>query len=65
MDEKCENLTACGFFINCRANTEVVKHGWISMFCESKEKSERCVRKKIKRETGSPRRTTCPPPATW
>ena len=54
MEEKCENLAACGFFKNCRANTEVIKHGWISMFCESKEKSERCVRKKIKRETGSP-----------
>jgi len=33
-------------------NTEVIKQGWVRMYCQSKEKSERCARKKIKRYTG-------------
>ena len=54
MSEKCELLNTCGFFINFRGNTEVVKPGWIKMFCESKEKSEKCKRKEIRKQTGKP-----------
>ena len=54
MSEKCELLNTCGFFINFRGNTEVVKQGWIKMFCESKDKSERCKRKEIRKQTGKP-----------
>jgi hypothetical protein len=54
MSEKCELLNTCGFFINFRGNTEVVKQGWIKMFCESKEKSEKCKRKEIRKQTGKP-----------
>ena len=54
MQEKCELLEKCGFFNNYRGNSEVVKQGWISMFCESKEKSMKCERKKIRMQTGKP-----------
>ena len=54
MEEKCELLEKCGFFNNYKGNSEVVKQGWINMFCESKEKSLKCKRKKIRMETGKP-----------
>jgi len=54
MSEKCELLDTCGFFLNFKGNSEVVKKGWIRNFCESREKSERCERKRIRRETGQP-----------
>ncbi|MGA1789879.1 MAG: hypothetical protein ACMUIM_00210 [bacterium] len=54
MSEKCELLEKCGFFINYKGNSEVVRQGWISMFCESKEKSGKCERKKIRMQTGKP-----------
>jgi len=53
MADSCENLDTCGFFINYKGNSEVIKQGWIRMFCESDVKSEKCKRKQIKRETGS------------
>ena len=54
MDEKCELLDKCGFFKNYKGNTEVTKHGWIRLFCESKEKSEQCKRKQYRKENGLP-----------
>jgi len=54
MAETCENLDTCGFFNNYKGNSEVIKQGWIRMFCESRDKSEKCKRKQIRRETGSP-----------
>ncbi len=54
MEDRCELLEKCGFFNNFQANSEVVKQGWIRMFCQSKERSEKCQRKKIRRETGTP-----------
>lgn len=54
MSEPCELLEKCGFFLNFKKNSEVVKKGWIRSFCESKEKSERCERKKVRRKTGQP-----------
>ncbi|MFN8258442.1 MAG: hypothetical protein U0W24_22330 [Bacteroidales bacterium] len=52
MEQKCENLEKCGFFLNFKGNAEVVKQGWIKLYCESMEKSEKCRRKQIKKETG-------------
>jgi hypothetical protein len=54
MEETCENLAKCGFFVNFKSNTEVVKNSWVRLYCESKAKSENCERKKIKRQTGKP-----------
>jgi hypothetical protein len=54
MSEPCELLEKCGFFNNYKKNTEVVKQGWIRMFCEDKAKSDRCERKKIRKQTGKP-----------
>lgn len=54
MSEKCELLEKCGFFLNFKGNTEVAKQGWIKMFCENKERSAKCERKKIRNQTGKP-----------
>ena len=54
MKEKCELLEKCGFFLNYKANTEAVIKSWISMYCDDKEKSEKCERKKIRKQTGKP-----------
>jgi hypothetical protein len=54
MAEQCELLDKCGFFINFQGNTEVVKQGWIIMFCNDKAKSEKCERKKFRKQTGTP-----------
>jgi hypothetical protein len=54
MSQQCELLAKCGFFANYKGNTDVVREGWIRMYCESAEKSARCERKKIRRETGQP-----------
>ncbi|MFH0925036.1 MAG: hypothetical protein V1872_05300 [bacterium] len=54
MSEKCELLEKCGFFNNFKGNTEVIKEGWIKMFCQNKEKSESCERKKLRKKTGKP-----------
>lgn len=54
MKEKCELLEKCGFFKNFKGNTEVVKAGWIRLYCEDKAKSENCERKKICKKIGQP-----------
>jgi hypothetical protein len=54
MDEQCELLEKCGFFNTFKGNPQVVKEGWIRLYCSSLAKSEECVRKKIRYETGSP-----------
>jgi len=54
MSEKCELLDKCGFFLNFKGNSEVVKQGWIKMFCNDLGKSEKCERKKIRSQTGKP-----------
>ena len=46
MKEQSELLEKCGFFNNFRGNSEVIKKGWIRLYCEDKEKSETCERKK-------------------
>jgi len=45
-------LEKCDFFKHYKTNAEVVKLGWIRMYCESHEKSENCKRKQILKETG-------------
>ena len=54
MSEPCEFLDKCGFFLNYRGNTEVVKQGWIRLFCEDQVKSEQSARKKVRKQTGQP-----------
>jgi hypothetical protein len=52
--QQCEFLDRCGFFLNYKANTEVIKQGWVALFCEDSEKSERCERKIVRQRTGQP-----------
>jgi hypothetical protein len=54
VSQPCEFLDRCGFFLNYKANTEVVKQGWVALFCEDREKSERCERKIARQMTGQP-----------
>lgn len=54
MPKKCELLDKCGFFLNFIGDSEVLQQGWIKMYCEDKEKSEKCERKKIREKTGAP-----------
>lgn len=54
MSERCELLDSCGFFRNFTSNLEVIKAGWIRLYCEHRETSELCVRKKIRLESGQP-----------
>ncbi|PIE97771.1 MAG: hypothetical protein CR988_06340 [Treponema sp.] len=48
MNDKCENLEKCPFFLSFAGNSEVVKNGWISLFCNDIEKSKRCKRKQYR-----------------
>ncbi|MBF0573030.1 MAG: hypothetical protein HQK69_04640 [Desulfamplus sp.] len=52
--EMCENISQCGFFLNFKGNSEVLQKSWIKLFCEDKTKSEKCERKKIRKQTGKP-----------
>ena len=54
MAQECELLTKCGFFANYKGNTEVIKVGWIQIYCNSLEKSEKGERKKHRKRTGTP-----------
>ncbi len=54
MPETCEFLDECGFFLNFKSNSEVLKQGWVRMFCKNKEKSEKCERKIVRRGSGKP-----------
>lgn len=53
-EEHCELLEKCGFFLNFKGNTEVARNGWINLFCQNKERSAKCERKKIRAQTGNP-----------
>ena len=52
MNNQCENLEICGFFINFKEHSEVVKNAWIRIFCENLEMSELCERKIFKKKNG-------------
>lgn len=54
MSQNCELLEKCGFFINFKGNSEVVKKGWISTFCGNFNKSAGCERKKYRQRMGKP-----------
>ena len=54
MNKKCELLDRCGFFKNYGGNSEVLKNGWITMFCDDLVRSEDCERRKIRQKTGNP-----------
>ncbi len=54
MSAPCEFLDKCGFFLNYMGNTEVIKQGWIRMYCENQEKSKQCERRKVREHTGRP-----------
>lgn len=51
---KCELIETCGFFLNFRSHTEVVKQLTIDLYCNDLELSELCERKKIRKQTGEP-----------
>ena len=54
MSEQCDRIEKCGFFLNYEGNSEVLKRGWIKMFCVSLERSAQCKRKQVFLTTGQP-----------
>lgn len=54
--ESCQFLPMCAFFNNFRGYPEVIKEGWIRMYCNDLEQSNSCARKKFLMTNG------CPPP---
>lgn len=54
MPDKCELLETCGFFLNFKSHTEVIKQRWIKLYCENLDTSDACERKKIRNQTGLP-----------
>ena len=54
MPNKCELLKTCGFFNNFNTNLEVINQRWIKLYCDDREHSELCERKKIRNQTGKP-----------
>ncbi len=50
----CELLASCGFFNRFQGNHEVVKQGWIKLYCNDGVWSEKCARKIVYRQTGTP-----------
>lgn len=54
MNDKCEFLDTCGFFLGFTSNLEVIKQGWIQLYCENSEHSALCERKIIRLKTGTP-----------
>ena len=54
MAEACEFLDKCGFFLNYSGSTEVIREGWVKLYCEDKKKSDLCERKRIRNATGQP-----------
>ena len=54
MAEQCEYLETCGFFQNYSGSTEVIKEGWVKMYCDDRDKAKQCERLKIREQTGKP-----------
>ena len=54
MSQNCEMLEKCGFFMNFKGNSEVVKKGWITIYCKNIDKSLNCERKKFRQLKGTP-----------
>ena len=54
MSKKCDRIEKCGFFLNYEGNSEVLKQGWINMFCASLERSAQCKRKAVFLASGHP-----------
>lgn len=50
MPETCEFLDECGFFLNFKSNSEVLKQGWVRMFCENKKNLKMRAENSQKRE---------------
>jgi len=52
--DKCELIEQCGFFNNFQGEERsTLMNGWMKMFCDKIEKSQRCERKKIFFKTGT------------
>jgi hypothetical protein len=54
MSNPCELFKVCRFITGFERNQEVVREGWIETFCENRDESEKCRRKRILKATGSP-----------
>lgn len=63
-DGKCEFLDTCGFFLHFTSNLEVIKKGWIRLYCENRDNAALCERRKFRLQTGKPPRDNMSPIGT-
>ncbi|MDC7126425.1 MAG: hypothetical protein PQJ46_12710 [Spirochaetales bacterium] len=54
MANNCSNREKCGFYLNYKEHSEVIKNNWIEDFCNNAEKSESCEKKMLEESTGQP-----------
>lgn len=54
MAEECENLPRCSFFNEFRGNSDVIRNGWVALYCRDKGKSVTCRRKQLRATGQSP-----------
>ena len=52
ISRKCELLETCGFFLKFTSDMEVIKKGWIYMYCDDRYMSDQCLRKIFRQKTG-------------
>ena len=54
MNQQCEMLENCPFFKNYQGSYQVIKEGWIALYCFDLKKSELCQRKIYRKSKGTP-----------
>lgn len=54
MDKKCDLINECAYFQLYEEQRSMAIDVWKKLFCLDINKSEKCERKKIRKETGEP-----------
>ena len=54
MDKKCDLINECAYFKLYEEQRSMAIDVWKKLFCMNISKSEKCERKKIRKETGEP-----------
>jgi len=54
MDKKCDLINECAYFQFYEEQRSMAIDVWKKLFCMNISKSEKCERKKIRKETGEP-----------
>ncbi len=52
--KSCELFDTCKFLLAYKGGSLVQLEGWMKEYCSNLEASEKCIRKKLHKETGQP-----------